>query len=334
MNIAVSYIDYNLANIKERELFSFTKTKLHSIYEQILKKDGVLGSVIISTCNRTEIYLSFEENVFYEPFSLLCEICNINDKNCNEIHKTLFNEDVIVHLCNLSCGILSQIWGEGQIISQVKQALCFARENNVTDNILEVVFRNAITCGKRVRTLIEFSNENHSAAHATLKMLNKNNNIKNVLVVGNGAMGKLVATTLVKNGYNVFITIRRYKYHDAIVPPKTTAVEYDERYIVMENVQAVVSATLSPHYTIRFDDYIKIKNKPKIVVDLAVPRDVDSRIGNIENVECFNIDEISCYDVNTEYKKQILEKIKVIRNKYINDFYKWYNYKLKITLEV
>jgi len=333
LNITLSYIDHNFADLKEREKFSLIQTRISSIYKKILEKDGVLGVVIISTCNRTEIYLSLEEDVTYEPFLLLCEAADIDEINLENTYKTLCNNDVIVHLCNLCCGVLSPIFGECQIISQVKSSILFARENNVTDSIIEVVFRTAISCGKKVRTLVEFSNENHSAANETVKILKGDKSIKDILVIGNGSMGKLVAESLINSGYNVFITLRKYKYHNVVIPYKTVAVEYDMRYSVMNGVDAIVSATVSPHYTVRYDDFLALKNKPRMLVDLAVPRDIDSEINNIDNVRCFNIDDIA-YDVNDEYKNRILEKIRIITTKYINDFYKWYEYKTKLIREI
>lgn len=333
MNIALSYIDYNLAGLKNREQFSYTTSRLEKIYQNIYANNDILGVVIISTCNRTEIYLSLSESVVYNPFKVLCDAMGIDFDECKDIYKTIYNNDVLVHLCNLSCGLLSQIFGEGQIITQVKDAITLARNNNVTDNLLEVFFRTGIACGKKVRTLVEFKNEDHSTAKASIKVIKKYDNIKNVLVIGNGAMGRLVCNTLTKNGYNVFLTLRQYKYHTTIVPKKVTPVKYDSRYEVMENMDAVISATTSPHYTISYDEFKNIDKKPNVLVDLAVPRDIDINIKNIENLHCYNIDNIS-YNINEKFKNDIKNKSEIIMKKYINDFYKWYNYKNSLMMGV
>lgn len=328
MNISMSYIDYNLADVSQREIFSFTKAYMSELYKKLYKNPHIYGVVIISTCNRTEIYLSLDDDVDYIPFEKLCCAMDIDFNDYISLNKTIYGNDVLIHLCELACGVKSQIWGEDQIISQVKDSIAFAREVGTTDSILEVVFRTAISAAKKVKTLVDFKTDDNSTAKSAVNIILKNKNISNVLVIGNGMIGVMVTKLLLKNNISATMTLRHYRHGKNTIPDGADTVDYYSRYNAMENCDAVISATLSPHHTVKYNELINLNHIPKIFIDLAVPRDIDSKIRKIEGVECFNIDEIGCDTIKKSHKEQ-MKQVETIISKYINDFYKWYNYKIQ-----
>lgn len=325
----MSYIDYHMATLDQREVFSFTKPEMSDIYKKIHNEDHVEGVVIISTCNRTEVYLSLKEGYDIIPFQLLCKAMGVNYHDYKIMNRTLKGNDVLVHLCQLAAGAKSQIWGEDQIISQVRDAIKLAREMKYSDTILNVVFRTAVSAGKKVKTLVDFKADDNSTAKRAVNIIKGRNDINNVLVIGNGMIGRLAVELLVKNGKNPTMTLRQYKHGENIVPDGADTVNYSDRYKKMEEVDAVISATLSPHHTVSYEELIKLEKIPKIFIDLAVPRDIDPDVLKISGINYYNIDDISRETIELCKEKQIAEINKIIQ-KYIDDFYKWYSYREKL----
>lgn len=157
------------------------------------------------------------------------------------------------HLMEVASGLRSRIWGEDQIISQVKDAIALAREAGCTDGVLETLFRSAISAGKEVKTEVRLTAVPTSAASMAVELLAaKLGDLagKKALVIGNGEMGRLSASLLQQAGCEVWVTLRTYRHGETIVPPGCGVVPYEERFHHMEGCDFLISATTSPHYTV------------------------------------------------------------------------------------
>ncbi len=327
MKIIMAGIDYSLAGIDIREKFSLTESRQRSLYEKLKEKKEISGSVIITTCNRTEIYLSCGDDFSKDPFSILCGLLSENPEDFRNLHRTREGRDVFWHLCRLACGVKSQIWGEDQIITQVKGAITRARECGAADCWLEVLFRQAVTAAKRIKTEIKFSKSENSVADKTLAVLQKQKKpCKRVMVIGNGEIGRMVASTLATHGYEVWMTLRQYKYGLIDVPEGVHTLEYGKRYEELSGFDAVVSATLSPHYTLEEECFAKVRPYPGLLVDLAVPRDIEVSIQKSRQVQMYDVDTIAGDDIRENHEK-ILEQMEGTIEKYYGDFQKWCGYK-------
>ncbi|MGC2872833.1 glutamyl-tRNA reductase [Ihubacter sp. mB4P-1] len=326
MNIVMSYIDYSMANLSEREVFSCTKTQTETIYEKLKEIPGVLGSVLIATCNRTELYLSLEEGEAVNPFHALCEIIGADYHAYAHMNKTLAGDEAIIHLCKVASGAESQIWGDDQIVTQVDDALKTAQHAKATDSILNVVFRTGVSAGKKVKTLVDFKVDDNSTAARAVRLLKTNPAIRKVLVVGNGMIGRLVTELLVKEGVEATMTLRQYRHGENIVPPGAKTVNYSDRYEAISQSDAVVSATLSPHYTVYYEEVAALSRVPEVFIDLAVPRDIDPHVAALENVRYYDIDTLGRDERDARQEAQMKEIEKIIE-KYIVDFHKWYSFR-------
>ena len=326
MNIVMVGIDHNLADIFVREKFSFTNKKLEDTYDYFREIDEILGSVIISTCNRSEIYFSLEEESEFDPFVALCKVTNTDYEQFEQYGVIRTGEQVFEHLCLLSCGAKSKIWGEDQVISQVKTALTLAREQKMTDAYLEVLFRFAVGCAKEVKTLVKFGQGKASVAYKVMEQL-EHSSLRRVLVIGNGEIGRLVATLLIQHGFQTTMTLRQYKHSNNIVPEGCAVVNYEDRYHTMEECDIVVSATSSPHYTVEYNGVKKLRNIPKAFFDLAVPRDIEDKITEIEHIQYFNIDSLEDNHLN---KEKELEQIQKIIEKHDEKLQKWCQFKERV----
>jgi len=324
LNIRMAGIDYSLASIPIREKFSLTTSHEASVYRALEADSQILGAVIVSTCNRTELYLSCADKYECNPFCILCGALGMDFEAYHSLHRMRAGDEVFMHLCRLSCGAESQIWGEHQIITQVKSSLSRAREAGATDSILEVLFRNAISAAKKIKTEVKFSGEERSVALRALAFL-KESNCKKPLVIGNGVMGRLTAQTLRQNGFPVSMTCRQYENREVDIPEGVSVFDYSDRYERLSEFDAIVSATSSPHYTIELEKLRKCPVIPRLFLDLAVPRDIDPAISDLP-VKVVNIDAL-CSEVLRESHRNQLIEIDRISQKYYRDFMKWADYK-------
>lgn len=324
MNIVMVSVDYKSAKIEGREKFSFTTNKVREAVRNIKATPLVRGVVLISTCNRTELYLSCEEECEINPVELLCREANVNHMDMPDIFNIKYNEDAINHVMEVACGLRSMILCEDQIITQVKTAAQIAREEKATDSILETLFRLAATCGKKAKTKVKVRAVPTSVADQAICMLEDKYGIKNkkILVIGNGEMGRICSSKLVEKGADVTVTLRTYKYGVNIVPFGCKTIPYDEREKIIPNMNMIISATASPHYTIT-KDMLKIINNDLILVDLAVPRDIDPEIEGKDFITCYNIDSLAKGEELNNV--EAIKKIREIIQEEEEQFFKWYN---------
>lgn len=328
MSIQMIGIDYHLADVDIRAFFSFTKKSAAEAMGKLNQKPGIRGSVILSTCNRMECWASLDEA--YEG-SLLEELCGLKGVRAEEYARYFVErkgKDAVNHLFHLTCGLKSMILAEDQIITQVKDALSLARETYSTDNVLEVLFRKAVTAAKRVKTEVIFTHASATAVDRAVEMLyDQGFDLKGriCMVIGNGEMGKLAAQTLAVHGADVTVTVRQYRSGVVNIPRGCSRINYGERMELFPRCDLVVSATSSPNYTIRrelFTDEIRIAH-PMYLIDLAVPRDIEPEVGKMQNITLYDIDDfkITVQDANAESLRQA----EAILEEEIEDFYGWYD---------
>lgn len=324
MSIVLAYLDYKSADIALREKVSFTEAKTREVIRDIRQNNDISGVVLLSTCNRTEIYISSHNMEKINPAEILCIPAGITDKETVASFKIKYNEEAIMHLMEVACGLQSMVMGEDQIITQVKNAALIAREERTSDPVLETVFRLSATAAKKVKTQVKIRLVPSSAAESAIDFLGDRYDLKdkNVLVIGNGEIGRLCCRKLIASGACVTITLRKYKHGETAVPYGCNTVPYDERAHFLSRADAVVSATSSPHYTITYDMVEKLQKKPVYFVDLALPRDIEPRLADMDAIKCWNLDDI-CGDTTKINEAEIL-KIKEIINDYCTKFEEWY----------
>ncbi len=319
----MSGLDYNKADISLREKLSFTRSGVLDIVRKIAKYDGVYGTVLLSTCNRTEIYLSCQKGL--NPGQILCQAAEIDYEQFAEAFVTRRGADCTRHLMEVASGLQSQILGEDQILTQVKTASAIAREAQAIDAELETLFRNASSCGKTVKSEMCLKGVKTSAAHSAVSALKNffgELKGKTAVVIGNGEMGRLTAGLLVDSGCDVTVTLRSYRHGETVVPLGCKVVSYDDRYAVIDGVDLVVSATTSPHYTVAIDELKSVKKLPKAMVDLAIPRDIEPETADMCRV--FNVDNLGDH---SGFDDDVKDRVYEIVYEYMHRYYRWRNYR-------
>ena len=217
INIQMIGIDHSRASVEERELFSFTKTKQKELMEAVVRQQSVDGCVLLSTCNRMELYVSLDAKAEPDLYRIIChckQISGEEEKRLRELFTVRTEEDAVRHLFLLTAGLKSKIIGEDQILTQVGDALEFARSGEFADTVLKTLFRMAVTAGKKIKTQVAIPKGNTSAIDAALTQLARQGYQfagENCLVIGNGEMGRLTARAFQERGANVTVTVRQYQ---------------------------------------------------------------------------------------------------------------------------
>jgi len=316
--------------IEIREKFSPSKEKLIRILEKYKNLNGVCGAVMISTCNRTEVYISVNENYSYNVSEILCNFFEQDYSKYEEYFFEKEEEIAFEHLCLVGSGLQSQIFGDDQIITQVREALEYSRLHEFTDGFLETFFRIAISSAKEIKTKVILKDQrDNSAPYKAILKLKELCNLENqnILVIGNGQMGRLASELLIKEKSNVVTTLREYRKGIVQIPNGVSTIPYTNRYEVVEQATIVISATTSLHHTIRYEDIIKLRSIPQIIVDLAVPRDIDPMIKALD-INLLTIDDLG--DKDQKLSSEIIQTIDRVVDTHTTKYYKWVDYKRRM----
>lgn len=329
MIVVMSSLEHNLAPIDLREALSFTATHVQRLNAQIVGLPNIHGCVILSTCNRTEIYLCCEDTC--HPGQVLCHAAGVDFGPFSAAFVTRQGGEAVEHLMQVAAGLRSRVWGEDQILAQVKRAITLARECHSTHPMLETLFRSAISAGKEIRSTVRLTSLPTSAASQGVALLQQHLGSlegRRAMVIGNGEMGKLSARLLHEAGCQVMVTLRTYRHGETVVPSGCEAQPYDRRFELLDGVDVLISATASPHYTVTVEQLSQVGKLPYAMLDLAIPRDIEPQVGQLPGVKLFNVDDL----MDTSPLHTVPEEVQDILDKYQREFYRWLNYKVSLPL--
>jgi glutamyl-tRNA reductase len=283
-------VDYKSTPLALREHLSFDDEQIKQISNELCALDGVKGCAILSTCNRTELYLSSDKELAAD--SLLLKYAGEFATELKDKLRLYIGNEAVYHLIETACGVNSAIKGESQIITQISHTADLSRELNCSDAELDVLFRTAVsTARKAVNDSVSYKKLS-SAAKAVERLNDLCGDLKNkkCVVIGNGRVGVLVARLLVARGARVTITLRSYRHGKNVIPEGCRHIDYSDRLNVIDGCDVLISATKSPHFTLTgaMSNSITL---PKYIVDLAVPRDIEPTVYESGGTVYFNIDD-------------------------------------------
>lgn len=327
MSVWMAGVDHTKADLDVRSVFSFTNKRITQAYEDLKGTEGLEGCILMSTCNRMEIWFSVSPIADFDPVELLCEYIGVSTEVYAHFFVVRKDREAVDHLFRVAAGMESRIVGEDQIITQVGDALAFARSCYATDHTLEVLFRLAVTAAKRVKTESSISSSDQSVIHTALRNL-RDEGIelagKKCMVIGNGMMGRVSAQALMDAGAGVTVTVREYHSGVVDIPMGADRIGYTKRFELLPDCDFVVSATTSPNYTITLEDLSPLTVDHKIMlIDLAVPRDIDPKCRSLEWITLYDID---AFHINPLSDKLVaaMEKAQGILDEEEERFYSWY----------
>ncbi len=314
MYVLLAGLSHHTAPVEIREKFVLTDLELQDAYNQ-LKTYGVIeGIVIVNTCNRTELYATTRDIQDGQELlkSFLIKYSGLPEEDIKQYCYQQNGYEAIAHLFKVSCGLDSMILGETQILGQVKEAYQKAQEYNATDSVLNALFQKAIYVGKKVRTETKIDQHSVSVSFAAVDLAqNRLGSLqdKTVLVVGAGETGELTTRYLMQKGVKSVIVSNR-SYGKAVEMAELfngRAVRFDDLALEMLNADIVISCTAANHCVIRDDNCGNILRKRNgrsiIFIDIAVPRDVEVSLNDIDGVYVYDIDDLQDI-VNASYKER------------------------------
>lgn len=326
MSISMIGIDHNRAPVDIRALFSFTKREAGEAVLAVKEMEGVHGCVILSTCNRMEIWVSTWEDWDGCLYEMLCQIKQISGQSYRDCFTARRDREAVEHLFYLTAGLKSQILGEDQILTQVKDALSLARDAFATDGVLEVLFRMAVTAGKRIKSEVVFHRANPSVIHQAIHMLHGQGFQvagKKCMVIGNGEMGKMAAQTLAQAGGDVTVTVRQYRSGIVNIPQGCQRIDYGQRMELLPQCDLVVSATASPNCTLPEELFHQVElTKPLLLIDLAVPRDIDPSLGQWDGITLYDMDSFREKE-NVPEREESFRQAQAIVKEQMDEYFQW-----------
>lgn len=312
MDISMIGIDFGSADVSRRERFALTASKSLALAQTFVEVHRAAGCVVLSTCNRTEVWCSGLAQGLLPLF--------LKETGAEEPAPGLFSqrygEAAVRYLLELGCGMHSQIFGEDQILAQLKEALQHSHEAQLTDAALETLFRTAVTAAKQVKTSVRLSAKDRSVPGRAVSFLEERYGSlagKRCLVIGNGEMGRLTCERLMEANCEVLMTLRRYRSGEAVIPQGCGVVPYEDRYQYVAEQDFLFSATLSPHHTLEVDRLTEAGIQPGcVLVDFAVPRDIAPEVSALEGVTLIGMDmlgtEPCCDPLELQAAQGILEE--------------------------
>ena len=305
--------------VEIREKLSLSQKKREVYSKELIKYFDEV--VILSTCNRTEIYFNGSLKG-EEGLKKIFEVLNW-DINLREYCFYLNEKETVRHLMEVVCGFHSKILGEDQILGQIKDAYHLADELGSVKHELQRLFQEAITCGKKFRTEGKLYEIPVSSASIAISEAIKNDS-KRIMVIGYGEVGKLVVKYALSNDVKELnIVVRKVESVKDIEDKRVNIMNYEDGRNIINDMDCVVSCTSAPHLIIE-KKHIKENGNKIIIFDLALPRDVDEKVKEYTRVNLYDIDDISSIDDdNKKLRKERMLKFKDIINAYIEEYFNW-----------
>ncbi len=335
MNIIAVAINHHTAPIEIREALYLQENEIRQFIRE-LQNELTSESCIISTCNRTEIYcIPKASSITYKEIQnfLLTrkKVNNISDSN----FRNYFSCGAVNHLFHIAAGIDSLVIGDQQILGQVKDAYSIAAEENSIANYLQRVFQAALKVGKRVKTETEVFEGPSSISAAAVQLAGKifsDLRKKKVLIIGAGETSRLTLQNLKqKNVQDITITNRTQSKAELLAKEFNASIisflDFKEK---LHEFDIIISATSSPEPLVLKSDMEKVmnlrKNQSLCILDIAIPRDFDPSIKEIDNVFYNDIDALQIIvNQNLERRQAQIPKIKKIIMEELIELFSWYN---------
>lgn len=289
-------VRYQETPLAVRELVSFTDSKKTELWKE-LEKIGVKQCMVLSTCNRSEIFFFFRFHETDLHGIRRCYEAAFPGVPLRDHVREMQGEEAMAYLFRVAAGLESLVLGEDQILGQMVDAMDFARTMGHSGKELERIVRDAVTCAKQIKTEYRISEKPLSVSYVGIQMLQKYSGIqgKQVLVIGSGKTASLALTYLLEYGAaSISLCSRNTNHARELLSayPMLTVTEYRDRYQVMEHCDLVVSATSSPHLVVRKEEWERLDVREMIFLDLATPRDVDARLAEKEGVRVIDMDTL------------------------------------------
>ncbi len=316
MNLALVGINHRTAPIEVRERMNIEESRLADALTDLVRRDGILEGLILSTCNRVEVVTSAQENLDAEPIirQFLAEHhhCDLGPYEPHFYRHR--QQDVVRHLFRVASSLDSMIVGEPQILGQMKQACAVARRVGALGGTLAEVAQQALAVARKVRRETSIGSAAVSVSYAAVELARKifgSLEGKAVFLIGAGKMSELAAKHLLRSGASpIFVANRTPERAVELAQAfHGTAVRFEELFEVLPKADVVISSTGAPHFIVGKEQAERLvaarRNRPIFFVDIAVPRNIDPAVNEVDNVFVYDIDDLQqVVDANKKQRER------------------------------
>lgn len=337
MHTLVVGLNYKTAPVEIREKLSFIEQDIPNAMAALQKEKSVLENVIVSTCNRTEVYAVVDQlhTGRYYVKNFLATWFNISLEQFEE-HLFIREEDESFnHLFRVTAGIDSMVLGETQILGQVRKSFLQGQELGTTGTVYNQLFKQAVTFAKRAHHETAIGENAVSVSYAAVELAKKifgSLQNKHVAILGAGKMGELAIQNLYGNGVGKVTVINRTfeKAQHLASKFEGDAKSMDELQCTLLDADILISSTGATNYVIDHElmkDVAKLrKADPLFMVDIAVPRDLDPKMGDIPNIFLYDIDDLQgIVQANLAERERAASEITAMIQDELVQFKDWFN---------
>lgn len=329
MELALIGVSHKTAPVEVRERLAFPSDKIRIALASLLEKTHAAEAMILSTCNRVEIVARGPDAKLVRDF--ICEYHQIPVDSIAEHLYSYQNVEAIRHLFRVTSSLDSMMLGEPQILGQVKEAYRLAAEAGTIGSGLSPLLDRAFAVAKRVRSETGISQSAVSISFAAVELARKifgNLTGKTVMIIGASKMGELAAKHLKRNGVaSVMVTNRTFERAVEVAKIfEGAAIPFEHFSDHIDHADIVITSTGAPHFIITKPLAEQIirnrRNKPVFFIDIAVPRDVDPAVNDLDNVFVYDIDDLQqVIDANMKERMKEAGRAEEIVDREVRSFY-------------
>lgn len=335
MNIIVVGLSHKTASVDIREKVAFSPNSIEKPLRELVNLDGIVEGIIVSTCNRVEIYATTRDIAggIARIRRFMAEYHHLAHDLLEPHLYSYHGEEAIRHVFRVASSLDSMVVGEPQILGQIKTSYGYAAEYKSSGIILNRFLHKAFSVAKRVRTETRIASSAVSVSFAAVELARKifgNLTDKTVLLIGAGEMCELAARHFLTNGAKgVMVTNRTFERAQKLAEEfNGEAIPFDELFLHLHKADIVLTSTGAPHAIITppdLDEVIKRRRmRPMFLIDIAVPRDIDPAVNEMDAVYLYDMDDLQqVVAANLEGRKQEADKAEAIIAEEIIQFYKW-----------
>jgi len=335
MGIIVVGLSHKSAPIEVREKLNFSESTLPDALEKLMTYEGIRESLIVSTCNRVEIYASVNDSA--KGIDRIKQFISDYHKLSREVlDKSLYvypDTKGVRHTFRVASSLDSMVLGEAQILGQLKDAYDIALKTKTTGTILNKLIKKAISVAKRVRTETKLAEGAVSISSAAVELAKKIFGTlegKHVMLLGAGEMAELAAQHLLGNGVkNIMVANRTFERAEELAKEfNGDAIRFEHFPDALVMVDILICATGAQHYVVNRDMVNRAlkerRNKPIFMIDISNPRNIDPEVDKVDNVYLYDIDDLqSKVDVNAEGRAKEAEKAEKLVELEVETYLQW-----------
>jgi glutamyl-tRNA reductase len=316
MQLSIVGVSHKTAPVEVRERLAFNSDALRQALAALVGRQDVSEAIILSTCNRVEVVAESSDDRLIREF--LCEFHQIPHEAVSKHLYSFKNADAIRHMFRVAASLDSMMVGEPQILGQVKEAYRIAEDAGTVGMNLSALMNRAFAVAKKVRSETGISQSAVSISYAAVELARKifgDLTGKTVMIIGASKMGELAAKHLKRNGVSsVLVTNRTFERAVELAQVfEGAAVPFEHLTEHMDRADIVISSTGAPNFVISkalAEQVIhKRKNKPMFFIDIAVPRDIDPTVNEIDNAFLYDIDDLQQV-IDANLKERLKEALK------------------------